>query len=237
MASESKESNKGMKWKAVLAVLLVLAIIGVFLASDYGKSLLGSYGGGLGDLTGGLTGIFQPKVNASGFSITLTASQDNFYGQDFKVSNTNVSVDGTYNFMTIGDQSYGYKGGNQIAVLIKDFSGDVQITSGGSITLSGTTDYVEIGDIISSSSKPLNVKMEFVPTSASVDGLSLKTIHFNSITGSLTRTTTSGSTDSVTLSSTKLDVSDFVGSLSWAKDGVTLSGTATSAKGDSFSLS
>jgi len=236
MSSDNKEAKKGFKWKPILAVFLVLGILGILLSTGIGGSLFGNVGGGVGGLTGGIVGIFQPKVNTGGFDITLSASRDSFYGQDFKVTNASVFMNGVYSVLTIGDQNIDSTSGKNISVTVMDFTGDVQLTNAGSVSLTGTSDYVMIGDLVSSSAKSVKIQMEVIPDSATIGDLSLKSIQLDSALGTLSRTK-SGATDTVSLAGTKVDISDFIGSLALTQNDATLTGASTSVKGDSFTLS
>jgi len=230
-----------MKWKAVLAVLLVLGIFGLFLTTDYGRGMFGNFftgifSGNFGDLTGSLTGIFQPKPTGSGFEVVVTTTKDAFSGQKYKVSGATVATDGIYNFLKVGDQVYESKSGKRLAITVKGFSGDVEFTAAGSMTITGTGNYFVLGDLISSSDKQMSVQIEIVPNTVEVDNFGQRSLHFASISGRLDRYV-GEKYDSVTLSNSRLDIGYFNGTLSFSDDGtVKLSGIAFSAKGDTFSF-
>jgi len=237
---DAQTSKKRLGWKPIIAALLVIGIFGFFLTTEYGKSLFGSLGvnlggEGLGGL-GGLTGfISQPRPSGPGFQMTLTTTKENLAGQKYHVTNVSVVMSGIYDPLKVGDQSFASKSGKELFVSVADFTGDIAFTENGTMTLSGTTDYMEIGDLTSASSNRVKVQMEVIPTTASVSGLNLNTIHFDSITGSIQRF--GGSVpDTVALSGGKLDITLFDGTLSWDDKGVTLSGIADSVKGYNFSF-
>lgn len=243
-------SKRKIGWKTIIAALLVLGIFGFFLTTSFGQSLFGSFlgsifgslginvgnlGSGLGGLNG-LTGfISQPKPSGPGFQMTLAASQENFYGQSYQVTNASVDVSGIYNYLDVGSQSFNSKSGQQLQLVIQGFSGSIQFTNSSTIVLSGSSSYMEIGDLVSSSNSPVKIQAEILPGSVTVDGLNQNSIHFDSVTGSLSRYN-GNATDNVALTGGKLDISFFDGSLSLANGIVTLSGIADSAKGANFSF-
>ena len=230
------EGVKGkMKWKPVLAVLLLLAVLGVFFISDLGRPFLGSWGEGLGGLTGGLTGLMQQKPSGEGFEVVVTTPKETLSLQKYKVSDTTVYVDGIYSFIRVGDQFFESKSGKSIVLNVKDFDGDVEFTSGGSIKLVGSSSYVELGDIIAASDKAAKVELEIIPATAILSNFGQNSIKFASITGRPDRYV-GDAYDSITLTGGKLEVGNFLGVLKIDGSEATLTGTATSAKGDNFSF-
>jgi len=229
--AETGEKGK-MKWKPVLAVVLVLAVLGLFFTSDFGKPFLGSMGEGLGGLTGY---VFKPTQTGEGFELTLTTQKETFYMQKYNLVGSTLYVDGIYNFIKIGDQLFESKSGKSIILNIKGISGEIEFTSGGSIKLVGTSNYVEIADLIATSEKAMKVEIEIIPKKATISDFSQSQIKFANINGRLERYV-GEAYDSITLSNSKLDIQTFAGSLDWNDDGVKLSGTALSAKGDNFSF-
>jgi hypothetical protein len=81
----------------------------------------------------------------------------------------------------------------------------------------------------------MSVEIEIIPKKATLSGFNQSQIKFASINGKLERFV-GEAYDSITLTNSKLDIQTFAGSLDWNDDGVKLSGTALSAKGDSFSF-
>lgn len=239
-------SKRKIGWKTIIAALLVVGIFGFFLTTSFGQSLfgnifgslgvnVGNLGSGLGGLSG-LTGfISQPKPSGPGFQMTLAASPENFYGQTYQATNVSVDISGVYNYLNVGSQSFTSKSGQKLQLVIQDFSGSIQFTNSSTIVLSGSSSYMEVGDLVSSSSSPVKIQAEILPDGMTVDGLSQTSIHFGSITGSLSRNE-GNATDNISLAGGKLDISFFGGSLSLANGVVTLSGIADSAKGDNFSF-
>lgn len=224
-----------MRWKSVLAVLLLLAVLGVFFVSDFGRPYLGKWGEGLGGL-GGLTGfIFQPKPTGEGFEIVVTTQKETFYLQKYRVSGTTIYVDGIYSFIRIGDQFFEAKSGKSITMNVKEFDGDVEFTSGGSMKLIGSSSYIEIKDLIVSSDRAMKVEIEIIPSKAVLSSFGQSRLTFASITGRLDRYV-GESYDSITLSGGQLEIENFLGALKFDGNEATLTGTAAAAKGDNFSF-
>lgn len=243
-------SKRRIGWKTIIAALLVLGIFGFFLTTSFGQSLfgnifsgifgslginVGNLGSGLGGLNG-LTGfITQPKPSGPGFQMSLAVSQQDFYGQTYQVSGASIDVSGLYNYLDVGSQSFTSKSGQTLELTIQDFSGSIQFTNSSTIVISGTSSNFAVGDLASSSSSPVKIQAEILPGNMTVSGLSQNSIHFDAISGTLSRNE-GNATDNVSLTGGKLDISFFDGSLSLASGGITLSGIADSAKGDNFSF-
>jgi len=225
-------AKEKMRWKSVLAVLLLLAILGVFFISDLGRPFLGSWGEGLGGLTGF---VFKSKPSGEGFELVITTQPETFYLQKYKVSGTTVYVDGIYSFLRVGDQVFESKSGKSIVLNVKSFDGDIEFTTGGSIILAGSSPYVELGDLISSNERGTKVEIEIIPSTAIISDFGQSSLRFASISGRLDRYV-GEAYDSITLTGGKLNIDNFFGVLKFEDSKATLTGTATSAKGDNFSF-
>jgi len=221
-----------MKWKVVLAVLLLLGVLGLFFISDFGKQYLGTFGEGLGGLTGY---VFKPKQAGQSFDITLTTTKDAFFTQKYTLSGSSLEVTGTYSSISIGSEVFESKNGKSITLVIRGITGSAEFTNGGSILLSGTSTYVEIGDIIATNNKAMKINIEIIPTTATLSGFNQSSIKFASITGQLDLYG-GDNPRSATLSNSKLDIENFAGSLNIGDTGAVLTGSALTAKGDNFSF-
>lgn len=229
----AEKSGGKVKWKAILAVVLVLAILGFVFFTGF----LNQYFPQLGQLNlGSLTGFIVNQKPATSFPFSLTAANTAFFGQQYKVVNGSLDTTGVYQYINAGNLNLESKQGKRITIALRNFNGDFQISAGGSIILKGTATYAEFGDIAASPDKTIAVQMEIIPTTYSLTSLQLNTVTFSGITGTLQRGS-SDNPDTINLSNNVMTISYFVGGLSQQEDGTTvLQGIASSIKGDNFSF-
>lgn len=219
-----------MKWKVVLAAVLILAIVGFFFFSGIGSQYTSQFG------IGSLTGFLINQRPATAFQFSLSAPRESFFGQDYKLTNASLDADGLYQYINAGNLNLESKAGKNITIALRNFNGDFQISAGGGIVLKGTATYAEFGDISASPDKTLNIQMELLPTTYTLTSLQANAINFAGITGTLQRGTPDNP-DQVNLSNSKLTINYFAGSLTQQNDGTTvLLGSASSIKGDNFSF-
>jgi len=226
---EQKKSGK-MNWKAVLAVVIILAIVGFFFVTQIGTQFTSQLG------LGSLTSFLVKQKPSSVFAFSLTAQKDAFIGQDYKVTNASLDITGIYSFISAGNLNLESTQGKRISISVRDFNGDFQISAGGSVILKGTASSADIGDLSASSGNSINIQLEILPSSYTFSSFQQNSINFASISGSIQRGV-GDSTDVVNLSNSKLTIEYFTGSLSMQDDGTTtLLGSASSIKGDTFSF-
>lgn len=219
-----------MNWKAVLAVVIVLAIVGFLFVTQMGIDITSKLG------LGSLTSFFVKQTPSTTFSFTMTTNRQSFFGQDYKVVNASIDTTGIYSYLQAGNLYLENKEGKKITVALRNFNGDFQITAGGSIALKGTATYAEFGQIAASADKTINIQLEIIPSTYTLSSLQQNSISFDSISGTLQRGAP-GNPDTVNFSNSKLSISYFTGALSQGADGTTiLQGTASSIKGDTFSF-
>lgn len=227
--------SEKMKWKALLSVIIILAIAGFFfftgIGSQYTAQII-KYTGDLG--LGSLTGFLTNQKPSTSFPFTLTAQNAAFFSQDYTVTNGSISASGLYQYINAGNLNLESTSGKEITVSLQNYNGDFQISADGSIILKGTATNVQIGDLSASSSK-INLQIEILPSTYSLSSFQDNTMNFAGITGTLQRTT-SDKTDTVNLSNNNVTVKYFSGSISQQQGTTTLQGTAYSIKGDNFSF-
>jgi hypothetical protein len=219
-----------MKWKAVLAVVVILAIAGFFVFTEFGNQFTSQLG------LGSLTAFFVKQRPANVFAFNLTTRREAFFGQQYKVVNISLDATGIYQYIHVGNIYLESKEGKRITIAVRNFVGNFEITSGGSITLKGTATFAEIGELAVSPEKSLNVEVEIIPSTFVLASLQQNSINFASIVGTLQRGT-ANNLDSIFLANGKLTINYFAGTLSQQEDGTTtLLGSASSIKGDNFSF-
>jgi len=225
-----------MNWKAVLAVVLVIAIIGFFFISGLAAQLFPQLSPIASSLNfGGLTGFLVSQRPSNSFPFSLSAGQQYFYGEDFKLTNSSISVAGIYQYITAGDFNVQSSSGNSIEINLYNFNGDFQLTSSGSVMLTGTATYAKFGDIVATPEKNVNLQMEITPSNFTVTSMQLNKINFNLVTGTLQRTS-STNPDVINLLNSNMTVNYFIGGMTEQGGTVTLSGVASSIQGSDFTL-
>lgn len=225
------ESTRGkMNWKAILAVVLVLAIIGFIFFSGIGNKYLPQLG------LGSLVSLFPQQRPSSTFAFSLATTSTAFIGQDYKLVNASFDASGLYQSITAGSLYLTSKQGNEITISLRNFNGDFQISAGGGVTLKGTATYAEFGDIAASADKTISIQLVMIPSNYTLSSLQENVMSFSGIDGSVQRGSGSN-TDIVNLYNSSLTINYFAGSLMQQYNRtMILSGTAFSIKGDTFSF-
>jgi hypothetical protein len=218
------------KWKLVLAVVLILGIGGLLFFTDVGQRYTGPFGKMVGDFFSVLT---HQTPTEGAYTITLVTTLAPFYEQSYAVSNALFTATGGYQIIRINDQVITPKTG-VVVMTANTVNGIFEVTKTGSIKLSGSTNYFEIGDYVFSGINS-RIEVEIVPTEFTVNNIAVNKMSFGAVTGSLTRIYGSR-TDQVSLENSVLDIAPFIGGMIM-KDGlVTLTGSSSSVIGDKFSF-
>jgi len=218
-----------MKWKVILTAIVILAIVGFFVVTQTGTQFVSQLG------LGSLTSFLVKQAPANSFPFALKTQREAFFGQQYKVVNASLDTTGIYQYIHIGNIYLESKEGKRISIVVKNFSGNFEITAGGSIVAKGTAIYAEIGELAASPEKNLNIEIEIIPSTFVLNSLQQNSMNFVGISGTLQRGT--NATDTVNLANSKLTINYFAGSLSQQVNGTTtLLGSASSIKGDNFSF-
>ncbi len=218
------------KWKLTLAVVLILGIGGLLFLTDVGQRYTGPFGKMVGDFFSVLT---HQTPTEGAYMITLVTTLAPFYEQTYAVSNALFTATGSYQMIRINDQMITPKTGS-VVLSANSVNGIFEVTETGSIKLSGSTNYLEIGDYVFSGINS-RVEVEIVPTEFTVNNIAVNKMSFGAVSGRLSRAY-GNRTDQVSLENSVLDIVPFIGSMS-LKDGlVTLTGSSSSVVGDKFSF-
>jgi len=220
-----------MRWKALLAVLLILAIAGLLFFTNSGQYYMNFFKIRVGQF---VSGIFGPTSGKT-FSIILTASKEQFAGLNFKVSNSTLSISGDYKSIKIGDQIVDLKNKKTVDLSMSYFNGNIEFTAEGNAKISAEPNSFELNDLKYFSEKPMKVEMIIEPTKFLLTNLSMDKISFSPITGDIQRVNDS-KVDSISLKNEKLEISNFAGLIKSSDGKLTLQGIASAVKGESFSF-
>ena len=92
-----------MHWKAIIAVVLVLAVISLLFVTDIGSQFTGLIGNELGNAFTSFLVLIKVKPSGGDyFSIVFSSDLNAFYGKSFNVVNSTFSIPGGYKSMKIG---------------------------------------------------------------------------------------------------------------------------------------
>jgi hypothetical protein len=220
-----------MRWKALLAVLLVLTIVGLLFFTKSGQDYVDFFRVRVGQF---VSGIFRWESGEK-FTMVLTTSKEQFAGIKFKVENSSLGILGNYFLIKIGDQTVDLKDKKTVDFSTGLFSGNVEFTAGSNLKISGESNSFEIEGMKYSSEKPVKIEMLIEPTKFLLTNLFLDKISFSSLKGEVQRVA-DGKTDSVNLGGEKVEISNFEGFMGFSEEKMTLSGFASAVKGESFSF-
>lgn len=212
-----------MHWKAFLALIMIIGIIGLITYSDVGKNLLQTFGGW----------FTRTKVSGESFVIVLSSEKEAFYGQTYKVANATFSSEGICQPIKLNEITLEKSLRCKIAII--DLTGQVGYASVGSIKVSGESDSVNIDGSTYSSAIPIKIEFEIIPFNFILADISERKISLTSVTGEIKRIENDTLVGYWKLDASSLDISNFVGEIKLADGLVILTGTATSVEGKNFS--
>jgi hypothetical protein len=219
---------KSLNWKAILAVIVILGIVGLLYTTDMGRGYLDD----IRTIMGNFISILAKTPQGSGFQVEVEANKNPFYGVSYKVVNSSFEGSGVYQSMTISDLDVTLNSDKKVDVAAADFSGQFDYTSDGIVRLTGTASRVVVGDRSYSSAKPTKISLELVPFSFDISNLNVGKMAFSGVSGSV-----KSSAGQAQLELSKLEISNFMGNMSLSEDEkVKLGGTASSIVGDRFSF-
>jgi hypothetical protein len=221
-----------MKWKPLVAVILILGIFGFFIASNFGQPLIDSLRKGLGDFTG----FFIKPSQKTLFSFSLETNKFSLYGlTPTRISNSTFSANGVYQFLKFGDQLISMKNKNEITIYVKNLRGTFSITTDGIVKIYGDSNYMEVDDMIFSSNANKKIEIEIMPNDFVLSNFVTDEFVMPSISGTAYRFA-GDKTDTISFQNSKITIDEFVGNLEWRNGNSVISGLASLLKGDKFSF-
>lgn len=227
-----------MKVKAVLAVLIVIAIVGLLFLTDTGKKAVDFLSSRISETASFIFGSKSTKT----FKMVLEVSLENkksFYEKSFSMKNSNFTASSVYNFISVDGGIEKVSSSKRAEIELRAFNGKLEITSLGSLRVSGEANYIRIGDYERSREKPYQIEIEALPFDCS-PSCSFKADNLNAdlsflvISGEVKKLRNDGSVDQVKyLKEESLLVQGFSGSLELG-DSLIMSGEATQVRGSDF---
>lgn len=218
-----------MKWKALLAITIILGILGTLFITDVGKRYADFLRIRIGDFLAILT---RKGPSGPPFRMVLTTRKEPFYGQSFNIVNSSFSGSGFHRYIKVGEQVISIKSGEKVRINVRNLNGVFAYTNEGNIRLTGDSSQIEIDDFTFSSETASKVEIEIVPFEFSLTGIEQDSISLLLVSGNV-------KTDrgDAPLENSKLDISFFTGNLNIAEDGTAiLTGMASSVSGSNFSF-
>jgi hypothetical protein len=231
-----------MNLKAVLAVVIIIAIGAMLTQTDSGKEYfglsleflkarVGSF------MAGAFTygGIFGQKMpEGLTFQMSLTASRQSFFGQNYTVSNTSLAVSGVCaSDVRIGSTLL-QKETAECAMEAPAVDGLFEYTATGNVRFTGEAGELTLDGTkyTAVDGKAQQIAFEVAPLSFTVDKIALPLLTLQATEGTLKRLTADGAVkSSEELTGEKLEIGGFMGFLKLDNSNILLQGSAVFAKG------
>jgi len=219
-----------MHWKALLTAVIVVVVAGLLMTTEIGKNYTEVLRTKAGDVVSLITKLWQPT--GEGFIFVLTTDMESFQGQKYSITNSSVSASGIYNYIKVGNQVINLKEGKKAVLFVDNLRGTFEITSGGSVVVTGDTNYIEIGEMTISGQT--RIEAEIVPDGFSLTDFAQDKIILSSVTGDIKRFY-NGNTGQESLDGNKIEINGFAGDLVLSSEGdVKLSGSTVSIVTNKF---
>jgi hypothetical protein len=228
-----------MRWKLILAVLVIIAIIAAIFFTQTGLSVLGFLKDRISETS---SFIFRtPPGNAFPVVVTVDLKDKNsFYGQSYSVSDSTFTATSEYSSIQVDDGKETLAD-NTANIILKKFSGTFEITSSGILRLSGNANYIKINDNERTRENPYKIDIEATtldctPCSFVLENL-VSSMSFPSISGEVKKLKADGSVDQIKyLTNEKLDIQNFNGVFQLTNDTLILTGMTNQIRGENFNF-
>jgi hypothetical protein len=232
------ETVEFVNWKALLAVFVVVAIVGMLYATDRGRNYLDMLTNRVGSFVKNfplLNLLYQP---GNEFQISLTADKESFYGQTYSLDNVSLKVSGIcQGAIKVGGIEL-QKEEKQCSLDLEDLRGQFEYSAGGVVRASGTVSSATFDGYSSTSAAgDLQISVEVIPVGEmTLAGFSQAAIELSSATGTVEQIGSEGAVESwKELKGERLSISSFVGYMSLKDSSISLEGIAGSVRGETFS--
>jgi len=222
-----------MRWKALLAAVIILGIVSFLLISETGQKYFQFLREGVGNFVSIILRRTQPSGEV--FRTLLEVNKEAFYGQTYNLDDSDFSISGFYSSIKIGNLEITKKTEKGVSISIKQVDGLFEYTKEGSVRFTGDSSYIEIDDDIYSSANPFRIELEIVPLELSLTNLVQGKIILSSVTGEIKRFYDE-KVDSVSLINSKLEIDNFKGELRLSEGKINLEGMTSSVVGDKFTF-
>ena len=171
--------------------------------------------------------------------MTFEEYKKSFYEKSFSMKNSNFTASSVYNFISVDGGIEKVSNSKRVGIEVRGFNGKLEITTLGTLRVSGEANYIRIGDYERSREKPYQVEIEALPFDCSppcsfrVENLNAD-LNFLVVSGEVKKLRTDGSVDQIKyLKEESLVIQGFSGSLELSES-IILSGEATQVRGSDF---
>jgi outer membrane murein-binding lipoprotein Lpp len=201
-----------MKWKLVIAVIVILGIVGLLFVGSSATNYLNFLKDKIGEFA---RVILKQAPSEKQFFIMLTTNEEMFYGQAYKVSNSAFEGSGTAKEVKINNAASPV---NEVNIKIEGMEGTFEMTKQKTAKISADAARVILNDLPILN---LNIYVEMVPSSFSLS-FNQDKLTLSSVNGQVR--TQEGWTKE--LSDAYVDLYGFKGSLKLEGEQVVLEGVA-----------
>jgi len=167
-----------MKWKLLVAATLVLIILGLLFFTEEGRK----YAISLGSLTRSFTNTLgnfissMVKVSEKGFNLELNLNKQAVYGQNFSFADT---FEAFGRILSLNIDGKTWEIGEEVKVEILG-SGEISVGNDGKVRVKADASMLKLNSWKTSS---VEVKMEMLPESFSVNSTKADLMSMSSVTG------------------------------------------------------
>lgn len=221
-----------MRWKGILAVVVILLLVGVLFTTNFGKT----YGDFLRKNIGKFSLPFPFFQNTGEqFSIFLTSNKNPYYGMSFDVPNgTFISKSICVTNVKVNDL-YIDKSDSQCDISLYNARGNFAITRAGSIVLSSDASSVSVSGTTLYGN--LHVEVELVPIEFLLTGVTKDQIALSGVDGDFKRFGTDGTiAQSNLLKNETIVIYNFAGILQLKGSEMDLQGFGTAVESSTFKI-
>lgn len=211
----------GSVLKAGIAVVIIVAVIGLLFGTEIGRKFLGILELGAGKIISGLASLLKfPKKAENYLPMVLSADKESFFGQTFKVTNSISSSKGVCTKVKINDAIVDV---STCEISFESGNGTISYLNG---SLEGTLSAFKT--IINGLAfKQLKLDLSLIPSEFSFSGISETEISVSVKDGQLELFNPDGTSKCVISFKNKgVKISDFIGSLQLRESLIYLQGTA-----------
>ncbi len=230
-----------MRWKILLALVIVIGITGFLLFSEKGEEFrekyLGKYLKTIGSYLRGITGRFAPTASVNRtLEFKITISQEYFKEVDFILEEKSFGGILKYDSVSVGGQNIRVKDSDEVNFQVVSMNGEMSIDENGKMTVSGSSGSVELNDIIfvpEAGEERVEFELSGTPVKYSLTDVEDYEMTLTKISGSLNL----ADWQPLKLENDDLDIVYFKGEISQEDGSVSISGMAEKVRLNGVDLS
>ena len=217
-----------MNWKILLSLFIIIAITGLLIFSEKGRTVraryLDPYLKKVGSYFEGITGIFKKHqvVNRT-LDVTITASPDILNGMNFDLEGNSFDGELKYETVSVSGQNINVKGSDKIKFNVNSMTGSISIDASGKMIISGQAKSVEFDSIIinsKSEKEMIDFSLIGTRTSFSLSNIEIERLIFPETSGLLRIS----DWPPMQMENDNLDITNFKGDIEQEGNSITVSG-------------